>query len=116
YGVVYHEGYWYAAGYCHLRDDLRTFRLDRVRALKLLASPFERPTDFDALAYVLASLQGMGADEPVEVLIETTLDHAREHLSEYMGALEPTDGGVIFRRGAAPLEWVALALLLLDAP
>ena len=30
YGVVYHAGVWYTAGYCHLRQEPRTFRLDRV--------------------------------------------------------------------------------------
>jgi predicted DNA-binding transcriptional regulator YafY len=116
YGVVYYEGYWYAAGYCHLRHDLRTFRLDRVRALKPLDSPFEPPDDFDALEHVRASLQSMGAIDPVEVLLETTLEHAREHLPDYVGTLEPTDGGVIFRLGGVPVEWVVLPLLLLDVP
>src|SRR5947209_9774570 len=28
YGLVYRGGYWYAVGYCHLREGLRVFRLD----------------------------------------------------------------------------------------
>jgi predicted DNA-binding transcriptional regulator YafY len=30
YGLVYRTACWYAVAYCHLRSDLRTFRLDRV--------------------------------------------------------------------------------------
>src|SRR2546421_9939993 len=30
FGLVYRSGYWYAVGYCHLRTDLRVFRLDRI--------------------------------------------------------------------------------------
>src|SRR5690606_5055078 len=30
YGLVYWRGRWYTVGYCHLRQDLRSFRLDRV--------------------------------------------------------------------------------------
>src|SRR5579863_8884831 len=35
YGLVYRGGFWYAVGYCHLREDLRVFRLDRVRNVKM---------------------------------------------------------------------------------
>src|SRR5438552_2578211 len=31
YGLVYHVGLWYTVGYCHLRNGLRVFRLDRVQ-------------------------------------------------------------------------------------
>jgi predicted DNA-binding transcriptional regulator YafY len=34
YGIVFNVGYWYTAGYCHLRHELRTFRLDRIILLK----------------------------------------------------------------------------------
>jgi predicted DNA-binding transcriptional regulator YafY len=30
YGVVHHRGRWYVVGWCHLRADVRVFRLDRV--------------------------------------------------------------------------------------
>lgn len=116
YGVVYYQGYWYTAGYCHLREDLRTFRLDRVLALTTLETAFTPPDDFDSLDHVLTSLQNMGSVEPVEVLIATTLDHARERIPEYMGTLEVVEGGVLFRRGAVQVEWVAYTLMALDVP
>src|SRR5258708_35523403 len=33
-------------GYCHLRQDLRVFRLGRIDHLKLLERQFQRPADF----------------------------------------------------------------------
>lgn len=33
YGVVFHTGRWYVVGHDHLRDDLRTFRIDRVTSV-----------------------------------------------------------------------------------
>jgi len=30
YGVLYRNGGWYMGGYCHLRQGLRAFRLDRA--------------------------------------------------------------------------------------
>ncbi|MEP6989081.1 MAG: YafY family protein, partial [Chloroflexota bacterium] len=56
YGIVFNEGYWYTAGYCHLRQDLRTFRLDRITTLEMNTTRFERPQNFDTLEHVMKSL------------------------------------------------------------
>lgn len=37
---------WYLMAYCHLRDDLRFFRLSRMDDVKILDTVFERPLDF----------------------------------------------------------------------
>jgi predicted DNA-binding transcriptional regulator YafY len=38
--LTYHNGVWYLSGYCRLRSEPRSFRLDRVEALHVLAEPF----------------------------------------------------------------------------
>ena len=35
YGLLYHKERWYTPGYCHLRQDTRIFRLDRVLTIEL---------------------------------------------------------------------------------
>ena len=116
YGIVFNEGFWYTAGYCHLRRDLRTFRLDRITALELSEQSFERPDEFDVLGHVLNSLFSRPGVGQVEVLMETTLEHARQVTSPDLGTLEETRQGVIFRRAAIHLEWVAFFLMCLDFP
>jgi predicted DNA-binding transcriptional regulator YafY len=116
YGIVFNEGFWYTAGYCHLRRDLRTFRLDRIAALEAKEHPFERPEIFDVLGHVLSSLFSRPGTEQVEVLMKTTLAHARQVTSPDLGTLEETEQGVIFRRAALHLEWVAFFLMCLDFP
>lgn len=116
YGIVFNEGFWYTAGYCHLRRDLRTFRLDRITALELSEQSFERPDEFDVLGHVLNSLFSRPGVGQVEVLMETTLEHARQVISPDLGTLEETRQGVIFRRAAIHLEWVAFFLMCLDFP
>jgi predicted DNA-binding transcriptional regulator YafY len=116
YGIVFNEGFWYTAGYCHLRRDLRTFRLDRITSLEPNEGTFERPGEFDVLAHVLNSLflrQGTGQ---VQVLMKTSLEHARQVTSPDLGTLEATEQGVIFRRAAIHMEWVAFFLMSLDFP
>ena len=36
HGLVVHSGRWYLAAHDHLRDDLRTFRVDRMRRLRAI--------------------------------------------------------------------------------
>jgi predicted DNA-binding transcriptional regulator YafY len=45
-------GRQYCIGYCHLRQDLRTFRLDRIFDLEFLDRTFAEPTEFDLQAYL----------------------------------------------------------------
>ncbi|MEO8608025.1 MAG: YafY family protein [Chloroflexota bacterium] len=116
YGIVFNDGYWYTAGYCHLRHDLRTFRLDRVVALVPTDQPFERPQDFDTLQHVLSSIASMSGTDQIEVLLKTSLAHAQEIISPMVGTLENTEKGIILRRSAAQLEWVIPFLMNLDFP
>jgi predicted DNA-binding transcriptional regulator YafY len=47
YGLFYRWGWWYALGYCHLREEIRWFRLDRIQSYKLLDEEFSKPADFN---------------------------------------------------------------------
>jgi len=55
YGMFYREGSWLLVGHCHLRKDVRSFRLDRIVDLQIAPRPkspdFERPDEFDVRAY-----------------------------------------------------------------
>ncbi len=104
------------AGYYHLRQDLRTLRLDRMVALDSMEGTFERPADFDALGQVLASLATMPGTYPVEVLLHTPIENARRVIPPATGTIEEAQEGVILHRSAAQLKWVAGFLLSLDFP
>jgi len=97
YGVVCREGVWYAVGYDHLRSDLRTFRVDRVREAQLRDERFTPPAEFDALASVERAIATMPGALAVEVLLETTLPEARRLIPAVAAALEETPQGVLVR-------------------
>lgn len=59
YGLAYRNGCWYVSGFCHLRQALRSFRLDRLDAPRMLAERFERPADFDTLRHLRESFARM---------------------------------------------------------
>ena len=62
YGIVHHAGEWYVVGFCHKRGDVRTFRIDRIAALRPLGEKFDRPDDFDLEAYRRERLYVPSAD------------------------------------------------------
>jgi len=52
YALVHRAGWWYLVGYCHLRDALRTFRVNRIQSIELSVLTFQPPGDFDVHAYL----------------------------------------------------------------
>ena len=80
YGLVYREGAWLCVGYCHLRKDIRSFRVARMQnatqAPKPKSPDFERPADFDVKAYAQRSPWTFVIDPPEEVQLVLTADAA----------------------------------------
>jgi predicted DNA-binding transcriptional regulator YafY len=111
YGLVYRSGYWYTVGYCHLRQELRTFRLDRIQQAEFYECSFERPGEFDCLAYVLASLPQTPNTWFVDVLLKTSLEQAQCVLPPALALLEQVPEGVSFRCYVDRLEWIAYVLV-----
>ena len=116
YGVVVHRGRWYTVGWCHLRADVRMFRLDRIVALEPRHETFAKPLDFNCVDYVLESLATLQWGWPVEVELELTLDEARRRIAADMGTLEETRGGVLLRTQVEGLEFMARVLVQLECP
>jgi predicted DNA-binding transcriptional regulator YafY len=118
YAVVNREGYWYAVGQDHLRERMRLFRLDRVLEAEVLGETFVRPPGFDAPQQVLDALAAMPQDRwSVEVvLLEATLEEAREEVPPMGVALEEAEGAVIMRSSTSDLDWMARVLAGLSFP
>jgi len=46
YALFFRRHAWYIIGFCNLRKEVRTFRVERIRSLKLTGETFVRPSDF----------------------------------------------------------------------
>jgi predicted DNA-binding transcriptional regulator YafY len=115
YGVMQREGYWYAAGHCHLRGSMRLFRLDRVLEAEKLDDTFARPAGLDSPGAVLSAVASTPGDEwLVEVLLETSAEDARWQLPSVGLALEQAEGGTLLRCSTWSLDWIARVLAGLD--
>jgi len=53
----------YVIGYCHLKNQVRTFKIERIESVHLLDEGYEIPGDFDANQYLSPSLGIMVTDD-----------------------------------------------------
>lgn len=97
YGVAWRYGRWYTVGYCHLRQDVRVFRLDRIDTVTLCDETFTHPPAFDVLAHIEQVLATAPIGLAIEVLFETTLAHVQNSIRWLPGTLEETPDGVLFK-------------------
>lgn len=116
YGIAYCLNHWYAAGFCHLRGELRTFRLDRIAAARPLPQAFARPAGFDVLAHVRDAVATLPRAHSATVLLKTDIARARAALPATLGALQPVADGVLLRAEADELPWLARQLAALPFP
>ncbi|HEX7561590.1 MAG TPA: WYL domain-containing protein, partial [Candidatus Humimicrobiaceae bacterium] len=55
YAFKLNFGIWYLIGFCHLRGEIRTFRIDRIRQSEVLNKSFDIPENFNIDDYFLGS-------------------------------------------------------------
>jgi predicted DNA-binding transcriptional regulator YafY len=56
YGMVYWNNKWYIVAYCHLRNEIRSFRAERILKVKRTQISFKRPEAFSAREFFMQNL------------------------------------------------------------
>lgn len=113
YGVVYWRARWYVVGFCHLRQDLRSFRLDRIICVRVSDTRFTRPAGFDSSAYLKTSIATMPRSLEVQVLLHADLDKVLTLIPDSAGVFTPAGEGVLLRTHADSVSWLARHLAAL---
>lgn len=111
YGVATRLGHWYVAGYCHLRHDLRLFRLDRIQQLEPTIETFAPPPEFDCVQYVMERIATVPARWSVEVVLRLSLEEAQRRIRPGYAVLQPVERGVHLKGTFNDLEAVARYLI-----
>jgi predicted DNA-binding transcriptional regulator YafY len=92
YGLVHFLNAWHVIAYCHLRQDIRNFRLDRIDDLVLLPKTFQRLANFK----MGESQSGQRRRMLVRVLFDTEVARwVQEARSYYMTSQEVTHDGLL---------------------
>ncbi|HEX7733760.1 MAG TPA: YafY family protein [Ktedonobacteraceae bacterium] len=115
YGIMGWRGHWYLSGYCCMRQDYRTFRLDRIQQLEELAETFEKAKDFDYEAFVKEKYSAKSLFQ-VKVEFQTSLATVQNKISALYGTLTPTVNGVMLEEQSDDLEMMARYLMALNLP
>ena len=113
YGIIGWNGHWYLVGYCCLRQDYRTFRLDRIQQATILTETFERPEDFDCRTYVMAQQPG---GFYIEVEFQSALYTVQQMIPASYGILTETSTGILFQAHYESIDSMARYLMSLNIP
>jgi predicted DNA-binding transcriptional regulator YafY len=123
YALVHRWGWWYAIGYCHLRQAVRTFRLDRIAELAVTPATFVVPPRFDVRAF-------LAHEKELQPQVRSRLRFGAEYASLALNSRplwetlqEQPDGTVLVTLLSPDLAWAAStafgfgpALLVEDPP
>lgn len=106
YGFVEDEGNWYLIAFCETRKSQLSFRVDRVKTLRVLDDRFEPPAKLDLRAFKRPSKRGMSDGIPVTVRFAPYMsDWVRERFpAKNLRPLK--DGWTEFRFKTPATEWV----------
>jgi predicted DNA-binding transcriptional regulator YafY len=111
HGLVVHSGRWYLAAHDHMREALRTFRVDRMRRTVVTDVPaLSPPADFDAVVHVSRSLARVPWPWEVEVVLDLPLDEAAQRLPATLAELLDAGEGTLLRMRVSSLDWTARIL------
>ncbi|HKM39548.1 MAG TPA: WYL domain-containing protein [bacterium] len=101
YHLRCYKGAWYLIGYCHNRQEVRTFALDRIRKLDVTKRHFQRQPEFsldDYLRYSLGIERGLKPDQVVIWFDAHSARFVKErvwHPTQELVAQE--DGSILFK-------------------
>ena len=111
YALALRWGWWYVIGYCHTRQEVRTFRIDRIQELTLLGEVFQAPAEFNAREFMASNFQGQ---TQVLVRLRFTAEAAqvaRLNRPYWESLEEQPDGSVVVTASAPELNWAASTVL-----
>ncbi|AZN42979.1 helix-turn-helix transcriptional regulator [Paenibacillus albus] len=84
YGLIHWKGKWYMIAFCHLREDIRSFRVDRIQTITGSEDRYERPAGFSARDYLRQNMKPwLTSDEPQVRVVIKGHPRALEALTEH---------------------------------
>jgi predicted DNA-binding transcriptional regulator YafY len=94
WSVVVRHGRWYLLCHSHRANAIRTYRIDRVRAVTQTPHEFTPPEDLDPIAALEENL-GTGWEFPTRVAFDAPLAEVAPWIRPPMGRLQPSGTGCV---------------------
>lgn len=110
-GVVFYNGAWYLVGWCRLRNQLRQFKLERVRQLDVSPERFAPRPEFSLAAHMDETLSVTTMHQARVWLGARVYDRARRESYSDFSEIIAGDGGYEVTVASFSLKWLARWLL-----
>jgi predicted DNA-binding transcriptional regulator YafY len=112
YALVHRWGWWYVIGFCHVHQETRTFRVDRIFEVSLTETGFTKSAGFDLQEYLKNEMQS----QP-QIIARLKFDAASANIvagnHSYWRTVESQpDGSVEVTFFSPTLEWAASSALM----
>lgn len=116
--VVAFAGRWYLFGWCHLRRDWRTFRIDRLADLHVTTLRQQVRVAPDAAGAVRRAVLHSPYPQLARVLVDAPAEEVRARIPARAADVEPADDSArtLITAGAHDLTGLALHLAMLELP
>ncbi len=111
YALVHRWGWWYVIGFCHVRQEIRTFRVDRISEVTLSDATFSQSPDFNLQDYLKGELQSR-PQVTVRLRFEPEFANIVAGNHSYWETVETKPDGAVEVTFLSPtLEWAASTTL-----
>jgi proteasome accessory factor B len=111
YALVHRWGWWYVIGFCHVHQEIRTFRVDRISAISLLEKTFNLLSGFNLHDYLKTEMQSQ-PQITAHLRFESEFANIVSGNQSYWETVEPqADGSVEVTFLSPTLEWAASTTL-----
>jgi predicted DNA-binding transcriptional regulator YafY len=111
YALVHRWGWWYVIGFCHLREEIRTFRVDRITEIILSDAVFSIPTEFNLKVYLKNEQR---AQPQIRAKLKVSAEFIQLVTTNpyfWESIEEQADGSLIVIFSSPTLEWAASTTL-----
>lgn len=114
YHVLVLNGSMYVIGFCHLRKEVRTFALERIKDVEVLDEGFVVPRDFSLDAYLNSAFKIMtGAPEWVRIKFRASVAHTvAERVWHPSQSLEKEPDGAVILTLCVPVNHEVISWIL----
>lgn len=99
YNLIFKSGAWYIIGYCHMKEQVETFKVSRIKSLKITDEIYMRPHSFQLKDY-LENCWALFTGEKTKIIIKFDKDmdsfitDTKWHANQEIKVLE--DGAILF--------------------
>jgi predicted DNA-binding transcriptional regulator YafY len=111
YALVHRWGWWYVIGFCHVHQEVRTFRVDRISDITLLDTTYAQSPDFNLQSHLKTETQAQPHMTTRLRFEPESANIAAGNYSYWQNIELKPDGSVEVTFLAPTLEWAASTAL-----